>query len=465
MNGLFSKILEKSGPKYLAIADAIEESVALGLLQGGDRLPTQRKMAEALGITVGTVNRAYAEAEKRKLIKGVVGAGTTVLESGLNQKGGGRFGEVVPGLIDFSLSVPAVPVNAEEAAVFREGFERLANSPRLGPLLEVQPQAGRDDHRLAGAQWISRAGYSVDPEQVLICCGGQHAMATVFSAIAQPGDVVAAECLSYPAVKGLAHLLHLRLEGLPMDGEGLIPEAFEALCKRQKVRLLYTIPTVQNPTNALMGESRRRQVAAIAQRFGVDVVEDDTYGLLPEKPHRPISSFCPERGYYLMGLSKLVAPGFRVGFLAAPREKVKRLAASIWATTWMAPPPMAEVICRWIFDGTMERFVAWKREFVAARGAVLQRVLSPFQPIVPSHAFHCWFPLPPPWRNIDFVARTRERGLLLASAEDFAVGSEPVPHAVRISYSAVASDGELEAGLHKLVDILSLPPVPGAGLA
>src|SRR3989442_1579957 len=135
------------GPRYRAIAEALAGDIDSGRLEPGMRLPTHRDLADRLGVTVGTVSRAYAEADR----------------------------------------------------------------PGLSSLLEYQPHAGSMRHRAAGAAWLGRAGLQAHPDQVMVTSGAQHAMAIIFATMAGPGDVVLTERFTYPGVKTLAGLLHLEL--------------------------------------------------------------------------------------------------------------------------------------------------------------------------------------------------------------------------------------------------------------
>src|SRR6266704_690025 len=102
------------------------------------------------------------------------------------------------------------------------------------------------------------------------------------------GDTLATECLTYPGMRALANLLDLRLVGLAMDADGLLPDAFESASRGGAIKAVYTMPTLHNPTTAIMPEERRRAIAQIARQYGVAIVEDDVYGLPRRCGRRPI---------------------------------------------------------------------------------------------------------------------------------------------------------------------------------
>ena len=335
-------------------------------------------------------------------------------------------------LIDLSLNIPPISVGDPLGKALTHTLSGLAERPGLSALFGYQPATGLERHRAAGAAWVARSGLSVDARQVLICTGALHAMTVVFSTITNPGDSVFTESLTYPGMKNLAHLLHLRLKGLATDDEGIIPEAFEKACRLESARILYTIPTLQNPLGLLMSAARRREIAAIAVRHNVAIVEDNVHSFMLPSPPPPLSSFAPDNSYYILSTSKSIAGGMRIGYLVAPARMVEPLATSLRATVWMAAPLMAEIASEWILDGTADRLVEQKRAEAAVRQSIAADALAGFQFDAHPLSFHLWLHLPEPWRSNEFSAQLRRRGVAVTPAEAFVPGREEPPHAVRI---------------------------------
>jgi DNA-binding transcriptional MocR family regulator len=241
----------RKGPKYRAIADAIAADIADGTLAPGDRLPPQRNLAWTLGVTVGTISRGYAEAEKKGLVRGAVGSGTYVLPSGAAPEYA-ISAEPQTGIIDMSMAVPAP---GDEDAYFAAALRQMAEDPNIGALLE--PPSSTLRYREAGSAWFARTGVDVPPERVVTTAGAQHGIAVTLSALTQPGDTVATEFLTYNGVKPVAAMLGIKLEGLPIDEDGLLPDGFEEACRRGDLRALYCVPSGHNPTTAVMPLVRR----------------------------------------------------------------------------------------------------------------------------------------------------------------------------------------------------------------
>jgi DNA-binding transcriptional MocR family regulator len=445
------EVSEGTKARYANIANALARDIASGRLPSGERLPTHRELADALGVAVGTVTRAYAEAERRGLVRGEVGRGTFVGPPPLQATSLARGARPGAAVIDLSLNVSIESLAPDLAGTLR----RLSKRADVGDLLRYQPHAGSHRHRAAGAAWAARYGVDATPEQVLVCAGAQHAMLTIFSALAKPGDRVLTEALTYPGMKALASLLHLSLEGVAMDAEGMRVEALEEALTRTGAKLLYCMPTIHNPTGSVLSAERRRAVAELARAHDVALIEDDVHRFLVEDAPPPLAHFAPERTYHIAGTSKAIAGGLRVAFVTVPRAAVESIERSIWATTWMAAPITAEIAATWIEDGTADRVAAAQRRDATARQAVARAILGDL--VAPTHpnALHLWVELPDPWRGEAFARAILERGVAIAPAELFAVGRGALPHAVRLGLGAARDCAELEHALRMLRDTLA----------
>jgi len=445
-----------SGPRYRAIAEALAADIRDGRLAPASRLPTHRDLAWRLRVTVGTVSRAYAEAERRGLIGGEVGRGTFV-----HEPASGRVLSFVrpeperADFIDLSFNYPIV---GDEAPALAAVLARLAGSNGLAALLHYSPSAGRQKDREAGAAWIARSGLRTTAENIVLTNGGQHALATVLSTLMRAGDTLATECLTYPGMRALANLLDLRLVGLAMDDDGLLPDAFEAACRGGALKALYTMPTLHNPTTAIMPEERRRAIAEIARRHDVAIVEDDVYGFLLAAPPTPIANLVPDHGFYIGSTSKSMAPGLRVGYIHAPLAWVDRLSAAMRATTYMATPLMAEIASLWINDGIADALVAAKRRAATTRRGVVETALAGTRFRSHPAAFHLLLSLPDAWHADDYAAELRRRGVGVTPAASFAVGRGSAPNAVRLCFGTPASEKLLERGLRIAAELLAESP-------
>jgi DNA-binding transcriptional MocR family regulator len=445
----------RPGPRYLAIAAALAADIEAGRLGPGSRLPTHRELAFQLGVTVGTVSRAYLEAERRGLVRGEVGRGTFVRARERDRLFAVRDDK--PGIIDFSLNRPFVSGAARELA---STLSHLSRHNHLEDLLAYQSEFGLPSHREAARNWLARTGVPADVEHIAITCGAQHALYGAFATALRPGDLLLAETLTFPAAKTVAAQLGLRLHGVAIDHEGLLPDALEAACREHRPHALFLMPTFHNPTTAILPVERRHAIAGIARRHDLLLIEDDIYGFLSEEPPVPLAALAPERTFHITSLSKSMAPGLRIGYLVCPPDLAGRLASAVRQTVWMSPPLMAEIAARWINDGTGLRLAEAQREESRRRQALAARVLAGHRIETHPASFHLWLHLPEPWRWSDFVAAAEARGVRVTPPDIFVTGRATAPHAIRLCLCAVESEARLEAGLQAIAGLLADAPEP-----
>lgn len=442
---------------YLAIVDALAEDIASGRLARGTRLPTQRELAERLDVSIGTITRAFNTAERRGLVTAVTGRGTFVGEGSATDF---SSSDVDDGMVDLGRTWPLYSLDPDPAPALRE----IARDPSRGELFHYQDNAGMPSHRAAGATWAARHGLEAKPDDVVICSGVQHAILVALAAVADPGDWVLTEEFTYPGFNAAAHFLHLQVKGLALDEDGLIPDAFEAACRQRSPKALYCTPTLQNPTTSTIPAERRERIAEIARTHDVAIIEDDVLRLLATDPPPPIASLAPERTSYIAGMSKSVTGALRVAYLVPPANQVRRATQSVWSTTWMVPPLMAELAGRWINDGTADATVERKRRESARRLDLAKTVLHGLRLHTAVAAYHTWLELPDRWTSAGFTEEARRRGVEVTPMESFATGDGSGIQAVRVCLSAPRSLDSLRMGLERLREILENAPGPGPAI-
>ena len=444
--------IRKDGPVYLAIADAIAAAVAAGELTENSRLPPQRWLAKLLGIDFTTVSRAYAEAQRRGLVTGKVGQGTFVRRRQLAAPP-----PAAVGLIDLSMTLPPPFQDAGLIARMWQGIAGLEQTGGLDLLLRYQPAGGAAADRMAGLRWLSRRLPALTFERVVVTPGAQGALIAIVPLLAAPGETVLTEEITYPGFRALAAHLRLQVRGLPMDGEGLDPEAFDAACMRERPKFLYCTPTQHNPTTATMSAPRRAAVVEVARRHGIPIIEDDAYGALPSQPPPPLAALAPELTWCLGGLAKTLSPALRVAYLAAPDNRSSgRVAGALRATATMTSPLTAAIATRWIEDGTADAVLAAIRAETRARQAIAAELL-PREPIVTDpEAHHLWLRLPEQWTRAEFASLVRGSGVGVVTSDAFALSNPP--EAVRIGLGAPATRAELADALRIVADLLDQSP-------
>ena len=433
------------------LAEALATDIGAGRLPPGTRLPPQRALAHATGVSPNTVLRAYAEVTRRGLIGGEVGRGTFVRPPPAPPSPPLLRPESGP--IDLAQNLPFL---AAAQPALAATLAAIGNEPGLETYLDRMHSQIEARHRRSGATWLSLLGVPADPDRIIITCGAQHGVFATLLALLRPGDTLLVERLTYAPLRAIAEHLALRLVPLAMDEHGLVPAALAAACRTARPAALYCTPTLQTPTATTMPEPRRREIAAIAMEHQLTIIEDDLFGLLPVSRPPPIAASAPDRTVLISGLSKSVAPGLRVGYAQAPAAMVAPIRAAVALSCWAPPPLMAEIATRWIEDGTATELNAAQRAHATHRQTMAHRLLR----TPAAQGLHLWLPLPPPWTGKEFAAAANRAGVLLQPASAFLVGAGPAPAAVRICLSHEPTDTRVAQGLETLARLLAAPPEP-----
>ena len=436
-------------PFYLAIADALAEDVRLGVVQAGEKLPTQRDLAAALGLDLTTITRAYAEAARRGLIVGEGRRGSFVRGGPAEASESQAGGEAASGM-----NMPPEPEDRSLRRAILDGTAALLDG-RLAPL-HYQPPGGLEAQRAAAAHFLSAPIPDTHADQVAITAGGQHGLHATLSLLLRPGDRIAAPVLTYPGFLAAARRLGAEIVPLAMDGDGILPDALERAARTAELKALYLVPTNDNPTTATLPLERRKEIARLALRHGFAIVEDDAYGRLPANPIPPVAAFAPKQSWHIASLSKLVSPALRVGFVRAPGvREAHALAAAAHASAVMAPPINAALVTNWILDGTIHRLAAAVRTEAAARmreaAAILGHADAHFHP----EGYHLWLKLPATMDAGRIAAQAITAGLPAAPGSAFSVVQDAPVQALRISLGGSAPRVRIVQEIRRLDAILA----------
>lgn len=436
--------------RYKTVVDRFAADIASGALPPGTRLPTHRHLAEQEGLALVTASRVYAELEAMGLISGETGRGTFVRETALPLGHGVDQQAAAVGVLDLNFNYPALPGQAE---LLRTGLRQLALSGDLEALLRYQPHAGRSHERACFARHLTERGLAVVAEEVLIVSGAQHALAATVLALLKPGDVVAVDALTYSGFKVVAEAHRLELVAIPITDHGPDLDGLEQLCRRRRIKAVYTMPTLHNPMGWVMDLPWRERLVSMARDHRLLLIEDAAYAFLADHPPAPLKTLAPDLTVYVSGFSKNIATGLRVGYVVAPLKWVPALERAIRATTWNTPGVMTALVCGWIDDGTVRRLEAQKRQDAKARQRLARQVLDGLHIVSHPASYFLWLPLPEEVRADQVAMALLSANVSVSTAEPFAV-SGIVPHAIRLALGSLERDA-LEVALHKVRQVIA----------
>jgi 2-aminoadipate transaminase len=471
-------------PLYLQIRNQLRDAIVRGDLAEGERLPPERQLAGRLDVNRTTVVNAYRELAADGLVEGFVGRGTIVCWSDAqpSQSSGVRplawsqqFSSTTqwpgqalvqeaadlsaePGVISLASGVPAPELYPlDEFRVACDDF--LSGSVR--DLLANCPVEGFQPLRQWLADWLNGLGANVSTENVLVTAGSTQGLALVSAALIDPNDEVAVEAPSSLAALQSFSLARARLLGIPLDADGLRTDVLGEMLERHRPKFLYTLPTFQNPTGATLSLARRQLVLRQAEKQGLPIVEDDPYSALyfDAPPPPPLKAF-DQYGYviYIGTFSKLLFPSLRLGWIAAPRPVIERLAIAkrntdLFANT-LAQGATWHLLSRLDWNAYLLRLRAAYRQ---RRDAMLE-ALRRHAPLglswqTPAGGFYIWVHLPEGVSAQSVLAQAHQTGVAFLPGEPFCVDGSG-RGSVRLNFSYAPME-DIETGVQRFAQAVS----------
>ncbi|MEU5612474.1 PLP-dependent aminotransferase family protein [Streptomyces sparsogenes] len=363
-----------------------------------------------------------------------------------------------PEVISFAGGLPAAELFDAEA--IRAAFDRvLAESPREA--LQYSTTEGDPGLRAATAARLTARGLPTDPDELLVTGGSQQALTLLATALLEPGDVVLVENPTYLAALQCFSFAGARIVSVPGDEDGLDPAALDALVERERPKLLYTIPTFQNPTGRTLPAERRRAVAEIAERRGLWIVEDDPYGELrfAGDPVPWIASHpeAADRTVLLGSYSKIMAPGLRLGWLRAPGALRRACVIAKQAADLHTPTVTQMAAARYLSDTDLDAHLARVRDAYGERRDALLAGLGDALPEGsrwnrPEGGMFVWAALPEGYDATERLRVAVEHDVAYVPGAPF-FAAAPDPAAMRLSFVTHTPD-EIAEGLRRLAKAL-----------
>jgi 2-aminoadipate transaminase len=350
----------------------------------------------------------------------------------------------------------------------REAMLRLMNGPRAGLALQYGTEQGTQSLIEVLVEKLNREqDLALQSANLMIVAGSTHAVDMLTRLYAKPGGVVLIEAPTYADSLHVLRDHRVELCSIPMDEEGLIPDALAEQIDHLHARgtfpsMLYTIPTFHNPTGRTLTEQRRRAVIELARRHGFWIVEDDVYRDLAFAEKAPPSFYALAGGKQVLSIgsfSKTLSPGLRLGWLVAPEEEIQHCVAC--GTTQMgggANPLVAHMVAEYCRSGAWEPHVQRLRSLYKTRRDVAISALERFMPTDvewthPAGGFFLWLRLPEYAQAQEIKRLALQQGVTLTAGEGFFVEPADGMHYLRLAYSC-ASPEQIEAGIHILAQII-----------
>ena len=368
-----------------------------------------------------------------------------------------------PGMISFAGGMPAPEVFPIDQ--FSEGSEKLVSEGTS--LLQYGTTEGYDPLRSFLAKWTApRMGREVGLDEILLTTGSQQVLDLFAWAMIDPGDVAIVEDPSYMAALTAFYNHGADFASVPVDGEGMVVSELPALIERlrkegKKPKFIYTIVNFQNPAGATMTVERRRELAAIAERYGLVIFEDDPYGYVRfDGEHLPSIFSFDKAGntIYAGSFSKILSPGVRIGWVSGPKDIIRQMAVFKQAVD-LCSSPITQVLtyeyCRkGYLDSHLPNII---QDYRVKRDAMEESFRKHLAPqgitwVKPEGGFFYWLNT----GNIDsgeLARKALEKKVAILPGAPFCINPAAGVHAARINYTYSKPD-VIEEGVSRLAQAI-----------
>ena len=484
-------------PVYLQISDQLRRQILSGDIPDGQRLPSERQLAERLGVNRTTVLNAFERLKSEGLLEARIGSGTVArCEVGEDAQNGaaagatfgsapvwnqlfsqhavrndsGLVGELLSlasrtDVISFATGIaspdsgPAGILRGVEAELLRrENTRALLHSPTEG-FLSLRTQMCR---------LMQRRGVFTCPEEVMMLAGSQQGIDLAARVFLDPGDIVVIEEPTYFPAMQVFKAAGARVMTVPVDGDGMRVDILEQLLGRYWPKLIYTNPTYHNPTGTVLSAERRRKLVALAAQHNVAVLEDDAYGdLCYEERQPPLLKALDRDGYvmYLSTFSKNVYSGLRLGWMIADRKLIKKLSSAKMLTDLHSSSLSQWLVERFITDGGMAAHLKKICAEYAEKRDLLLAALGRYAPAEmswekPGGGYYIWCRLPEGVSATALVTRAAERKVTFIPGGPFFF-SEKGDGFIRLNFTYAPKD-RIDDGIRLLCSAIGeLASEPG----
>lgn len=436
-------------PYYQALAEKLESDIRSGKLAPGTKLPPQRELADYLDINLSTVTRAFKICTQKGLIGATVGRGTYV-SFDVNYDDVLLLNPMESHMIEMGAIFPSQEMNS----VLVEETKEMMSEPGAAAMFQYGSPEGTLWQKNMAQKWLGYSKCRVDAEQILFSNGGQNAIMAAVSGIFHWGDKIACEEVTYPGMKTVAKQLGIQLVPIRTSHYEMNPEALEYACKSDNIKGIYLMPDYHNPTAHIMSTKTRKAIAALAIKYHLYIIEDAINTLLCDKITAPVFSHAPENTVYISSLSKTIAPGIRIAFLAMPQPLQESIAHALYSTNIAVSPLSLQLAARMIQSEKAMQIVNARKEKIHQRNAVFDQVFSGLPALGDSGCPFRWLLLPDSIENTMFERLAKAAHVQIYASSRFSVGNADYPNAARISVVSEEEDDSFAKGLHILKEIL-----------
>lgn len=482
MNIIIKKGTDK--PIYMQIKEQIQRMILTNKIPPGYSLPPERKLAAMLGVNRSTVLKAYQELKAYGFIDSHIGKGTFVLRVGhennlrparqINtiswyQFFNKRFSEmnesIISSIMDISggsnmisfaggIAAPELYPIKQIEEIYKELLKESA-----AEMLQNTAVEGYYPLRESIGKLLMERGINAPTKEIMILSGSQQGLDYASRVFLEAGDTVIVEEPTYLGAIQIFRSHGIRVIGVPVDGQGICTDILESYLIRLKPKLIYTLPTYQNPTGIVMSMERRYKLLDLAYRYQIPIIEDDPYGELRyDGDFLPPLKALDKYGYviYLSTFSKTLFMGFRIGWIVASPQVISKFALMKQFTDLQANTTSQWVLDSFLRKGFYQSHLSKVQKEYKVKRDIMNEALKKYNPFniqwyKPNGGFYIWCRLPDEIRQSVLIGKAAKKGISYIPGEAFSLDGAAYRNYIRLNYT-YASHEQIVEGIKRLME-------------
>lgn len=460
-------------PKYIQIIQFIKDKIGNGEWPIGSKIPSQRTLAKHFEVNRSTVITALEELMADGLIEGRMGKGTVVTNNTwtlLAKNSAPDWDQYVTSGFQRPSQKIVQEINKSESNSDLIQLSKGELSKEIFPLTAMKEMMGKVSQNIeafgyeepkgylplreALSGYLRTIGIQSSSSSILIVSGALQALQLISMGLLQRGSTVYLDQPSYLYSLHVFQSAGMKLTGVPMDNDGLLPEHIHVARGERGRAILYTNPCFHNPTGISMSERRREEILAASENAQLPIIEDDIYRELwiDEIPPNPIKTR-DKNGHvlYIGSLSKTLSPGLRIGWIVGPESVIERLSDIKMQTDYGSSSLSQRVAAEWFTSGEYQQHLEQVRSQLKVRRQLVMSLLETNLKNVatwniPKGGFFVWVKILPPLSMKSLYTKALTKGILLNLGSIYA---QEKGNYIRLSY-AYASLEDLQKGIYEL---------------
>ncbi len=442
--------------KFLHLIEYIIEAINSGKLEAGQALPTQRELSKSLGVSIGTITKAFKELEKLGYLTGQIGRGTYVRDITKDFSNFWYREMDVPYKYNLGHYRTTELFNHSIQLSLLSSIREVANSNDLYAHLHDLKNTGTAAQKSAFADWLLPLGFkSITHQEITILSSDVFNVYALINTLSKKGDCLLVEEIGDRIIWDQLEKADRSVETVKLDEGGINLESLESQIRKNKARLLITLPTFHNPTGHTTGLKRKKEISSICEKYGVKIIEDGKVDFFNDGPINPYFELNPEIGIYVTGFYFHINPSLTTSMIVGSAEVIKKVEEFYTVTHWTGSQLLQETCTHLIHSGNADKIIQERKKLLKERNQFFNKTFGNGKEIGTDLDVLKWLKIPNGRKSSELTQQAYENGILIRNSDIFSLNPDnPSPPYVRICNAAIHSFESYKEALRELKNLM-----------